>query len=432
MQSAQEVCNHLLLETGFNAFLIKSPTGAMPPAMPNNGSARKEPPPFANLLDNGRAMLGQTITGDGQTPYVLPTLQQMIRIGETLQTRYVLAGRAQWSTRNVWVGVANRAKSLCTVDMLILDMRNRSLVLNAHNIEGDSTENKSMFSTVSSAISLNPLPLVLAGSVTPQEQRAVAIAATKAIEPWLRQQRIQAALAQADLSSMGGAEAASTDNAAGKFSALLNPLTEIQATLHVSDVDQKECASLDSEPTRLYALSTLHLDYKEPNHLHLRGTGSQGEPTTLLVEEDTRRFTVGEHGKSSVQDLTNAPTRRLSLLDFCGLLTPGMFDFMRARFVRQEKLGELQTVVYDLSYWRGDDISYQRLWIDLNTHLAIKREVYNHSSKLRAVYLYQQPANLTPNTWLPGRLEIQNASRKRIALFTITDAKINTINKSIL
>ena len=33
IQSARESCNHLLLETGFNVFLIKSPSGAMPPAM---------------------------------------------------------------------------------------------------------------------------------------------------------------------------------------------------------------------------------------------------------------------------------------------------------------------------------------------------------------------------------------------------------------
>src|SRR5579871_3517349 len=34
MDSARAVCNQLLLDTGFNVFLVKSPTGAMPPLMP--------------------------------------------------------------------------------------------------------------------------------------------------------------------------------------------------------------------------------------------------------------------------------------------------------------------------------------------------------------------------------------------------------------
>jgi hypothetical protein len=419
LQSAREVCNQLLLETGFNVFLVKSLTGSMPPAMPNNGANKKQTSPFDHLLDDTRSLVGRTITGPTDAAFVLPTVDQMVGIGEALQTRYVLAGRAQWSTRSVWVGVANRAKSMCTVDLLILDMNSKRLVLDAHNVQGDSTENKNIYNTVTTVISLNPLPLILPGSVTPQEQRAVTVAAAKAIEPWLRTQRIHSALTQADLSSEYAAEATV------KFSRLVSPLTHVQATLRVSEEDEKQVAALDSDEARLFALHTVNLDYTEPNKLRLQAMTPKNGQATLAVDEDTRRFAVGERGKGSVQDLSNAPTRRLSLMDFCGLLTPGMLDTVRARYVRQEKLADVQAVVYDLSYWRTDNVSYQRLWIDPDRHIVVKREVYDRNSKLKAVTLYQQPTKAAANTWLPGRVEIQNATRKRIARYTIVDAKVD-------
>jgi hypothetical protein len=419
LQSAREVCNQLLLETGFNVFLVKSQTGAMPPAMPNDGINQKQVSPFDHLLDDTRSLVGRTITGPANSAFVLPTVEQMTAIGEALKTRYVLAGRAQWSTRSVWVGVANRAKSMCTVDVLILDMNGKRLVLDAHGVQGDSTENKNVYNTVSNVLTLNPLPLILPGSVTPQEQRAVTVATARAIEPWLRTQRIQAALAQADLSG----EAALEPQV--KFSRLVSPLTHIQATLHVSEEDEKQVAALDSDEARLFALHKVNLDYTEPNKLRLQAMTPKNGQATLAADEDTRRYMVGEHGKPSTQDLSNAPTRRLSLLDFCGVLTPGIFDTVRARYVRREKLADVQAVVYDLSYWRTEKVAYQRLWIDPDRHIVVKREVYDRKSKLKAVTLYHQPTKAESNTWLPGRVELQNAMRKRIALFTIVDAKVD-------
>ena len=417
VQSARGVCNELLLETGFNVFLVKSFTGRMPPAMPNNG-VKKDGSPFANLLDDGRALIGQTITGEPGTSYVLPTTAEMEAIGEKLRTRYVLAGRAHWSTRNVWVGISNRAKSMCTVDLLILDMESRRLVLEARNVQGDSTETKNMLNTVTSVVSLNPLPLILPGSVTPQEQRAVSVATAKAMEPWLRKQRKAAALQQADLSANASADSRT------KFSSLVTPVSRLQATLHVTVDDAKQLSALDSDMARVFAQRMVNLDYTEPTRLRLQAMSPKSGPVALLFDEDTRRMSVGEGSKGSSQDVSNAPTRRLSLLDFCGLLEPNMFDYTRARFVRPDKVDTVPTVVYDLSYWRADTTSFQRVWIDPARNIVLRREIYDKNSKLKAVFLYQQMAQAAPNTWLPGRLEIQSPSRSRIALVTITDARL--------
>jgi hypothetical protein len=416
LQSGREVCNQILLETGFNVFLTKTVTGAMPPAMPNDASGKKAPAPFAHLMEDSRALVGQTVSDRTNGSYILPTVDQMVAIGERLKTRYVLAGRAQWSRRNVWVGVSNRAKAMCIVDVQVVDVANKKLVLDARNVEGDSTENKNMFNTVTSMITLNPLPLLFPGSATPQEQRAVTVATAKALEPWLRPQRIHAALAQADLSS----ELASDSTV--KFSSLVSPVTSVQATLKLSDVDEKQLGAIDPDVAKLFEDRTVNLDYKEPNSLRLRATTAKGEQAALVVDEDTRRYSSAEKDKGSPQDIANSPSRRISLLDFCGLITPGLLDNMRARYVTDDTIGPIHAAVYDLSYWRADDVSYQRVWIDPATRIVAKREVFDHNSKLKSVFLYHEPKEVATGISLPSRVEIQNPLRKRIATITIVDS----------
>ena len=244
LQSAREVCNQLLLETGFNVFLTKSPTGAMPPAMPGSNASKQPESPFTHLLDQGRALLGQETNNQSNAPFVLPTLDQMTTIGEKVGTRYVLAGRAQWSRRNVWVGIAYRAKAICTVDVQLLDMSTGRLVLDAKNVVGDSTENKSPFNTITSVIALNPLPLMIPGSVTPQQQRAVTVAIARAMEPWIKTERIKAALTQADES---GAAAAAINGPVPKFSTLVAHLSDLQANMRVRVLDQQQVDAMNAD-----------------------------------------------------------------------------------------------------------------------------------------------------------------------------------------
>jgi outer membrane lipoprotein-sorting protein len=422
IQSAREVCNQLLLETGFNVFLTRSPTGAMPPAMPGSQASRQPESPFAHLLDQGRALLGQEVSNRANSPYVLPSTEEMTAIGEKLGTRYVLAGRAQWTSRNVWVGIANRVKATCTVDLQILDVSTGHLVLDSRNVVGDSTENKNMFGTLFSAVSLNPLPLVLPGSATPEQERAATVAIARAIEPWLKTQRIRFALMEADQSGEVGA--AITGTQIPRFSTLLASLSDIQVSLHATTPDE-QLATLDKDLARLETLHDLTLQYKEPNKVRLSATSPKNGLEELIINERERAFLIPEHRSIVRQDTSEAPNRRLSLLDFCGLLTPGMFDYMRARYVKQDKQDGVNTIVYDMSYWGIEDGSYHRIWIDPNTHVVLRNEIYDRGSKLKAICLYRQVHPAGAQIQLPGRIEIQNANRKILTSITLSDAKIN-------
>jgi outer membrane lipoprotein-sorting protein len=421
IQTAREVCNELLLETGFNVFLLQSPGGAMPPAMPGSSASRVPESPFAHILDQGRAVLGQETGNKANSPYVLPTVDEMSAIGAKTGARYILAGRAQWTSHNVWVGIANRVKAFCTVDLRILDMADKRLVLDAKNILGDSTENKSLFVTLSSAVSLNPIPLVLPGSVTPQQQRAVTVAAARAMEPWLKIERVKTALKQADESSE---VTAGSSGPTPKFSTLITSISDLQATLQTSTPDP-QLAAVDKDLVRLSELHDMKLQYKEPNKLRLTAESPKDGRETLIVNEVQRSYVIPDHDSVRTEDVSSAPERRLSLLDCCGLLTTGMFDYLRARFVREEQMEGMNTVVYDLTYWGIEEGPFHRVWIDPKTHIVIRHELYNTAGKLTVVTRYERPTEIASHIWLPKHIVVENANQKILASITVTNARVN-------
>ena len=421
VQSAHEVCSQLLLATGFNVFLVKTPTGAMPPLTPSVNGTRKSESAFAHLFSEGRRMVTQDAPNKPNASFLLPTYDEMMEIGEKMHTRYVLAGRAQWRSRQVWIGVSNRIKSLCNVDLLILDVSTKRFVLDVHDVEGDSTENKNLYTTVTSVMSLNPLPLVMPGSIKPHEQQAVTVAIVRALTPWLKKERQRMALDQADESGEETPDGKQTV----RFSTLLNGLSDIQASLHVTVKDPKPLAAVDGDLARLCALQDVTFQYKEPSRMRLSAVSPKDGKETLLFNGEHRSFAVERAKGASQQDLTDAPTRRTFLFEFCGLISPEMFDTLRARFVKQERLAGVDAVVYDLTYWGLEEGPYYRIWIDPDQRLIVKSEKYDRDGKRKATTLYKQPMEVAPDNWLPGYVEMQDANQKTFATIKITNVQVD-------
>jgi len=125
----------------------------------------------------------------------LPTARELLILGEKLGVDWVITGRALWHTRSVWIGLGPKTKSDCTVDMVIVDVKNKELSLDARQVKMGSAprENPLKAGTVfllgaliSKGRYLSALPtLVSGGPKTPREQSAVQLAIAEAIRPWL-------------------------------------------------------------------------------------------------------------------------------------------------------------------------------------------------------------------------------------------------------
>lgn len=125
----------------------------------------------------------------------LPTAKQLLKLGKKLGVDWVVSGRAVWHTRSIWIGLGPKTKSDCAVDMVIVDVKNSELSLDARNVIGDSTAKEDPLTAgLSVALGLVhvegqyltlPITAVSGGPKTPREQSAVQIAIAKAIQPWL-------------------------------------------------------------------------------------------------------------------------------------------------------------------------------------------------------------------------------------------------------
>ncbi len=103
----------------------------------------------------------------------LPSPQQLLRLGQRLGVDWVIAARADWRSRSIRIGPGPKTSSVCTVDMLIVDVRYREVALDAHQVRMNSTAGERM-----------PQTLLSGGPKTPQAQRDAQLAIARAIQPW--------------------------------------------------------------------------------------------------------------------------------------------------------------------------------------------------------------------------------------------------------
>lgn len=116
---------------------------------------------------------------------VLPSPRQLLKLGMKLGVDYVIAPLADWHSRPIWVSLGPKTKSTCSVDMLIIDVKNQEVVLDAKQVRMDDTAKESTLQTLGSLFISMYITVLSGGPKTPHEQRAGQLAVAKAIEPWI-------------------------------------------------------------------------------------------------------------------------------------------------------------------------------------------------------------------------------------------------------
>jgi|GEM_PF-1138947 len=120
----------------------------------------------------------------------LPGAKYLLTLGKKLSSDFVVAGRCKWSTDSKWVALGPKTKAWCTVDVLIVDVKNAELDLESLNVTANSTRVEKGWETAGSLLISAGFTMFSGGPKTPHQQRAAQMAIGKALEPWLKERQI--------------------------------------------------------------------------------------------------------------------------------------------------------------------------------------------------------------------------------------------------
>jgi outer membrane lipoprotein-sorting protein len=208
------------------------------------------------------------------------------------------------------------------------------------------------------------------------------------------------------------------------INSLITSLTDLQASIHVTKLDLKELEKIGGDFSVPYRIRNLTLQYKQPDKMRLSGRiPILGE--AVLISNGALRFYSVPRMDKKVEDLQKTPSRRITLLEYGGILSPETLHFMEGHFVREENWNDHPALVFDMIYQGAASASHYRLWIDPDTHITCKREWYDRENRLRATFLYQEPREVAPDIWLPTRVVVKNAEGNVAAATTLNDMKVN-------
>lgn len=193
-------------------------------------------------------------------------------------------------------------------------------------------------------------------------------------------------------------------------------------TAKVGTAAQSELGKINKDFANSYRFKSSKVQIKEPFMLRLE---SRVDDTDILfiLNGPTRVLRVPRAKISQRENLSKAPGRRQTLLDF-GVLTPSLFkNFLVAKFVRSDRA--TGNLVFDLTYEnRLDDSSRYRVWVDSDKRYITKREWYNQEGRMLATFLYDNPVR-DGKTYFPTRLTVKNVDNKVAGVTDYSALKLN-------
>lgn len=204
-----------------------------------------------------------------------------------------------------------------------------------------------------------------------------------------------------------------------------NSFKDMAFTAKVGSANQKELAKINQDFAKSYRFKSSNVWLKEPMKLRMEAR-----------VEDTDIFFIVNGGKKLIKiprakidtkdDVSKAPGKRQTPLDF-GLLTPSLFNnFFQAKFVRTEGSGDYKGYgVFDLTYVPSlDDSSRHRVWVSSKSKFTAKREWYSQQGYLMATFIFDQPKEFGSVT-IPTHMSVRNADGKTGGTSSYSNVRVN-------
>ena len=180
-------------------------------------------------------------------------------------------------------------------------------------------------------------------------------------------------------------------------------LDDLSFVAKVVKGDQTELKKINRDFGQSYRFEKTQLSFKPP--FMVRAESKVEDSSVAYILNGTSLvYKLG--GFKTSQNLANKPGRRQSTLDI-GVLSKGLIHRLyEAKYV---ETSADKSVVYDLTFCQADiDKSRQRIYLDSNLKVILKREWFNQEGKQIATFLYSQPKQFA-NCWIPTHMEVLNS-----------------------
>jgi outer membrane lipoprotein-sorting protein len=190
-------------------------------------------------------------------------------------------------------------------------------------------------------------------------------------------------------------------------------LEDLSFTAKVLSAKQAELKKINQDFSVSYRFTSSKVWIKEP--LMLRMESTVDDTQIFYIVNGTRRLvSVPRTGLRQREDLSRAPGKRQTPLDF-GILTPSLFrNFFTAKYVRTESRGDLKgCLVFDLSYVPSmNDTSRNRVWVHPTLRTTPRREWYSQNGGYLVATFAYTDVKTVDGVNVPTKVTVSNADGK--------------------
>lgn len=187
--------------------------------------------------------------------------------------------------------------------------------------------------------------------------------------------------------------------------------------------NERELKKISSEFAQSYKFSFMKAKVKEPFMVRLE-SNVEGTELLYVLNNGRRLYRIPKLGIGKVENVSNAPGKQQTVLDF-GILTPSLFETLwDATFVRNDR--ETGDYVFDLTYKhpRYNDTTRQRIWVDPQKKIVAKRVWFAQDGHEMATFQYVK-AQEQDGVWYPTEAIVNNVDGKLAGITSYTNMKIN-------
>lgn len=186
---------------------------------------------------------------------------------------------------------------------------------------------------------------------------------------------------------------------------------------------QSELQKINSDFAQSYRVKDVNVQMKEPFMIRLESKINDTD-MLMIMNGATRKVSIPRARINTKEDLSKAPGKRQTTLDF-GILSSSLFNgLFTATYIRKDRATGHE--VFDLKYnAKFEDSSRHRVWIDPDQKFVAKREWYSQDGgKLMASFTYDQPKKVN-GIWVPTRQTVRTSENTLAGISEYRNIKVN-------